>query len=438
VSASALPLLQQQATAAYRAGRLGEALHVCRQLLKLQPDRPDVLAFAGMIALEMGEASEAAELYRKAVQRRPDFGEAWYNLGNALMRLERVEDAAKAYRRAAELKPDLVPAHNNLGNALHALGRFEEAAEAYRRVLRLTPEAPEAERNLGIALEKSGKRAQAIDVYRAVIAKRPDWPVAYSNLANALLAEGDARGTVEACDRWLQVSPANMEALALKGVALYGARETEAARHLLDFDFVHSFKIEVPPGYASLEEFNAALVEYVMQHPTLHVPPAEDPHYHHPALAITATFFGPKEGPVAAFETVTRAAVADYLRRIPPGSNHQFLMKPPKRWEFASWAAVLHFQGNLTPHIHMDGYVSGVYYPLLPDMVGKPEHGQDGFFELGRPPEEFSIAEPTGIMPVKPEPGLMILFPSYFYHRTIPFVSDQRRISIAFDVMPRD
>ena len=71
------------------------------------------------------------------------------------------------------------------------------------------------------------------------------------------------------------------------------------------------------------------------------------------------------------------------------------------------------------------------------DVVGKPEHGQDGFFELGRPPEEFAIAEPTGIMPVKPEPGLMILFPSYFYHRTIPFVSDQRRISIAFDVMPR-
>jgi len=86
----------------------------------------------------------------------------------------------------------------------------------------------------------------------------------------------------------------------------------------------------------------------------------------------------------------------------------------------------------------MDGYISGVYYPLLPDIVGKPEHGQEGFFELGRPPADFPITEPTGIMPVRPEEGLMILFPSYFYHRTIPFVSDQRRISIAFDVMPRD
>jgi hypothetical protein len=30
----------------------------------------------------------------------------------------------------------------------------------------------------------------------------------------------------------------------------------------------------------------------------------------------------------------------------------------------------------------------------------------------------------------------MILFPSYFYHRTIPFSGREARISIAFDAMP--
>jgi hypothetical protein len=30
----------------------------------------------------------------------------------------------------------------------------------------------------------------------------------------------------------------------------------------------------------------------------------------------------------------------------------------------------------------------------------------------------------------------MILFPSYFYHRTIPFEASETRISIAFDAMP--
>jgi len=435
-ASSGLSFLQQQALAAYRAGRLKDALQFCRQILKQLPDRPDVLSFAAMIALEMGDAAEAAELYGRAVRRRPDFVEAHYNLGNALMKLGRCEAAVEAYRRAAELKPDLVAAHNNLGNALHALGRNEEAAEAYRRVLRLAPESPEVQRNLGIALERAGKRGEAIDAYRTVIARRPDWLLAHSNLANALLSAGDARAAIEAADRWLELSPGNIEALSIKVLALYEAGERVAAAYLLDFKLVRRLKIEPPAGYATLEAFNQALVDFTLSHPTLHVPEAADPHYHHPALAITKTFFGPTEGPVAEFEAIVRRAVADYIAAIPLNSPHPFLAHPPKRWGFASWAAVLHFQGNLTPHIHLDGYLSGVYYPQLPDLVGTAGHGHAGFFELGPPPEQFPLKAAVDSMPIQPEEGLMILFPSYFYHRTIPFESTQRRISIAFDACP--
>jgi len=434
---SDLAQLRQQALGAYRAGRLGDALRFCREILAQLPDRPDVLGFAGMIALEMGSADQAAELYTRAVRQRPDFVEAYYNLGNALMKLGRSEAAADAYRQAAELKPDLVAAHNNLGNALHALGRDAEAADTYRRVLRLVPDSPEVQRNLGIALERVGERTAAIEAYRAAIACRPDWPLAYSNLANALLSAGEALPAIEACDRWLTVSPGNIEALSIKALALCEAGEREAAAYLLDFKLVRQIKIEPPPSYSSLKEFNRALVYYTLAHPTLHVPEEADPHYHHPALAITKTFFGPSEGPVAAFEAIVRRSVADYIAAIPPDATHPFLAHPPKQWEFASWAAVLHFQGNLTPHIHLDGYLSGVYYPQLPDLVGAPGQGKAGFFELGPPPEQFPLKRQPHALTIRPEEGLMILFPSYFYHHTIPFESNQRRISIAFDACPR-
>jgi len=351
----------------------------------------------------MGDAAEAAELYGRAVRRRPDF----------------------------------VEAHYNLGNALHALGRDVEAAEAYRHVLRLAPDSPEVQRNLGIALERAGHRDQAIDAYRAVIARRPGWLLAHSNLANALLSAGEARAAVEASDSWLELAPGNIEALSIKVLALYEAGERDAGATLLDFSLVRTLKIEPPPGYGSLREFNRALVDFTLTHPTLHVPEAADPHYHHPALAITKTFFGPADGPVAEFEAIVRQAVADYIAAIPPAATHPFLACPPKNWEFASWAAVLHFQGNLTPHIHLDGYLSGVYYPQLPELMGAPEQGQAGFFELGPPPEQFPLKATVDSLPIKPEEGLMILFPSYFYHRTIPFEASERRISIAFDAVPR-
>ncbi|MCW5581951.1 MAG: hypothetical protein KIS72_11480 [Luteimonas sp.] len=37
---------------------------------------------------------------------------------------------------------------------------------------------------------------------------------------------------------------------------------------------------------------------------------------------------------------------------------------------------------------------------------------------------------------IRPEEGTMLLFPSYFYHRTLPFEDESPRISIAFDVLP--
>jgi hypothetical protein len=37
---------------------------------------------------------------------------------------------------------------------------------------------------------------------------------------------------------------------------------------------------------------------------------------------------------------------------------------------------------------------------------------------------------------VRPELGLLVLFPSYFWHGTLPFHSEQPRLTVAFDVVP--
>jgi hypothetical protein len=68
--------------------------------------------------------------------------------------------------------------------------------------------------------------------------------------------------------------------------------------------------------------------------------------------------------------------------------------------------------------------------------VSDPSQGQAGWFELGRLPERFRVPVAPEIRAVRPEAGMMILFPSYFYHRTVPFETGETRISIAFDVMP--
>ncbi len=39
---------------------------------------------------------------------------------------------------------------------------------------------------------------------------------------------------------------------------------------------------------------------------------------------------------------------------------------------------------------------------------------------------------------VRPAVGKLVLFPSYYWHGTVPFADTQARMTVAFDVVPRD
>ena len=62
---------------------------------------------------------------------------------------------------------------------------------------------------------------------------------------------------------------------------------------------------------------------------------------------------------------------------------------------------------------------------------------QDGWIEFGRPLRELTGSLEPEVETILPEEGMLVLFPSYFYHQTIPFESTEQRISIAFDAVPR-
>ncbi len=434
-----LSLLRAQAVSLYRAARWQEAFAVCRRFLDLAPREPQMLGLAGTLALRLDDAAAAAAFFEAAIALRPDIADLHYNLGNALTRLGRTEEAVAAYRRAATYRPDLLPIHNNLGIALQSLGRCEEAVDAFQRALTLAPGGPELYRNLGIALEGAGRRDEAIAAYRRALSLKRDWPSIHRNLANALLAQGDARATVEICDAWHRIEPEALEPLGLKAVALDELGDRDGARRLVDLDrFVRHIRLETaPPGYDSLDAFNKALAQHLLADPTLAVPAERDVHYHGPAFRTTGELFDRPTGPLVALEAMIRREIADYLATVARADpTHPYLARPPRRWRPIAQATVLDYDGNLAPHVHYSGYVSGVYYVQIPDFISaeRPDHA--GWFEIGRPPARFLRAGRPEVRFIQPREGAMILFPSYFYHSTVPFAVPETRISIAFDALP--
>jgi hypothetical protein len=62
-------------------------------------------------------------------------------------------------------------------------------------------------------------------------------------------------------------------------------------------------------------------------------------------------------------------------------------------------------------------------------------HTGEGILSFGTPGMVTTPALDAELS-IRPEVGQLVLFPSYFWHGTLPFHSDQPRLTVAFDVVP--
>ena len=185
----------EQAVKEHQDGRLEEAEHLYRLILKKNSEHLDSNNNLGVILQHLGKLEEAKEYYKKAIDIKPDFAEAHNNLGNILKDIGKLNEAEKSFRKVIELKPDLAEAHNNFGNVLFELDIIDEAIKSYKKAIELKPDYTKAYNNLGNALYKLDEINEAKKIYIKAIELKPDFAEAHNNLGNTLFKMGK---TIEA------------------------------------------------------------------------------------------------------------------------------------------------------------------------------------------------------------------------------------------------
>ena len=94
--------------------------------------------------------------------------------------------------------------------------------------------------------------------------------------------------------------------------------------------------------------------------------------------------------------------------------------------------------GHHVPHFHSAGWLSSAYYAALPPTMSEALPGSTaGHIQFGSPPAGLGLDLPARRI-VRPEPGRLVLFPSYLWHGTLPFPGEGTRLTAAFDVVPGD
>lgn len=139
----------------------------------------------------------------------------------------------------------------------------------------------------------------------------------------------------------------------------------------------------------------------------------------------------------AAFRTALKACVRAYVDKVPVGA-HPLAAARPADWELEGWAVVSTEGSHHHSHIHPRAWMSGVCYLERPEF-SRDVHAKHGWLRvaapthLGVPPEA-----PWPEQWIEPAVGRVVMMPAYFFHETYPLPGPERRICVAFDVVPRE
>ncbi len=457
-------ILAEHASALKALGQPEKALSIHERAAQIYPD--SAVAHHNLAASlgDLGHAARAERSAARALSRGGDAPQTWLVQARALLGLRRLDEAERAFRGAIAREPGYVDAHRDLAqliwmrtedpaaatalldaelradpgrhalwalraNLLHHAGDLDGALATLLAAIRIHPDQP--------ALQLSASRI-------AALAGQADAAVRYAERA-AALAPGDhaeaalfaacvAAGQPERADaiasRMVERRPSDQRALAYRATAW---RLLGDPRYATLYDYaalVRSWRMDVPDGWDSLDAYLADLaralggVHAFRTHPldqslrhgsqAAHLLSSDDP--------TIRAFFRAVDGPI-------RRHLADLGRGADPlrvrntgGYGYQ-----------GAWSVRLRPGGFHTDHIHPEGWLSSACYVALPPTEAASREAWIKFGEPGIPtrpalgPEHF----------VRPEPGLLVLFPSYMWHGTVPFRGDATRLSVAFDLVPQ-
>jgi hypothetical protein len=143
--------------------------------------------------------------------------------------------------------------------------------------------------------------------------------------------------------------------------------------------------------------------------------------------------FSIKSDSIKYMQRVIRSEIEEYRSSF-KDSDEGLIRQWPNSYDLKGWLVNMKSGGELRPHIHEKGWISGSIYINVPKKIeidsGNLVLCVDDCMFVGE-----TIKNPSETIDVNT--GNMVLFPASLMHYTIPFKSEESRIVLAFDVQKK-
>ncbi len=127
--------------------------------------------------------------------------------------------------------------------------------------------------------------------------------------------------------------------------------------------------------------------------------------------------------------------VMDQVEVTSPVPGHSAFGRRPRKFKVEMFASGLKGGGHVGPHVHSDAFMTGNYYVKVPE-VENAENNDLGCVEYGKSLYHAAIGCEKKLRIIRPFEGLMLAWPSYVSHSTIPCGTDQSRMVVGYDIVP--
>jgi protein O-GlcNAc transferase len=143
----------------HRAGQIGDAERLYRDVLVRSPGHADAAFLLGVIGMESGRLDLAEQMFTRAATAAPGNASFHSNLGEAQRRLRRATPSIQSFLKAISLDPELVAAVFNLGLLLQDIGAHEGAVACFERAARLRSDLPDVQSRVAASRAAIARRA---------------------------------------------------------------------------------------------------------------------------------------------------------------------------------------------------------------------------------------------------------------------------------------
>lgn len=413
-------------------GEIGEASALLEPLSQGPHAVAATLALAE-VRLSAGEWHAAAALLQGCLEAEPYHPEllareaalAWM-MGDSLQ-------YADGLRRAVRARPDDIALRLALYSALDHAGEADEAEDVLRQGMQQDPACYRYATWLATLCAQSGRLAEARALIAGALAKAPATDLVREQAAIVALIDGDVPAAIEHTQWLLTRYPLSQFALALGSLAGRLAGDPHWMETVNPALVCGTSRLVPPAEYSSIEAFNLCLAQVLRARHTLSAHPLMNSVRGGTQIEIDP--YTERHPLLQAFFKMIEVAIHDFVGSMPSRTDHHLFARRTKRFRLSGcWTVRLQGgSGRHVSHIHPRGWLSSAYYVSVPGEISESSNRQ-GWLSYGQPPYPIARLEALGW--VKPESGLLALFPSYQWHAVEPYAGEGERLTIAFDVVP--